>query len=102
MVTYYRVTGISWLMGKFLVDVPFYSMVNLVAGREVVPELMQSQFSGDKLATAALALLNDESARDRMKRNLEDVAARLTGDHDPMERAAEIARELLLKREASE
>jgi len=31
MVTYYRVTGFSWLMGKFLVDVPFYSMVNLVA-----------------------------------------------------------------------
>ena len=41
MVTFYRVTGVSWAIGKLLVDVPFYSMVNLIAGKRVVPELMQ-------------------------------------------------------------
>src|ERR1035441_2644638 len=49
MVTFYKVTAASWLAGKFLVDVPFYSMVNLIAGRAVVPELMQSQMSGGEL-----------------------------------------------------
>ena len=43
MVTFYKVTPPSWLAGKLLVDVPFYSMVNLIAGRAVVPELMQSR-----------------------------------------------------------
>ena len=42
MVTFYRVNRLSWLMGRLLVRVPFYSMVNLVAGRRVVPELIQS------------------------------------------------------------
>src|SRR5581483_4516572 len=37
MVTFYRVTPVRWIAGKFLVDVPFYSMVNLIAGRKVVP-----------------------------------------------------------------
>ena len=34
MVTFYRVTGISWAIGRLLVDVPFYSMVNLIAGKK--------------------------------------------------------------------
>src|ERR1039457_2332886 len=40
MVTFYKVTPPSWLAGKLLVRVPFYSMVNLIAGRAVVPELI--------------------------------------------------------------
>ena len=34
------------MIGKSLVDVPFYSMVNLVAGRAIVPELIQNDMSG--------------------------------------------------------
>jgi lipid-A-disaccharide synthase len=37
MITFYRVTWLSWVLGKPLVRVPFYSMVNLIAGRRVVP-----------------------------------------------------------------
>ena len=51
MVTFYKVTAASWLAGKFLVDVPFYSMVNLIAGRAVVPELMQ--ISNDRRKSGA-------------------------------------------------
>jgi lipid-A-disaccharide synthase len=97
MVTFYKVTGLSWWMGRFLVDVPFYSMVNLVAGEKVVPELMQAEFTAEKLAEAALPLLKDSEARDRMKSGLQRVAARLAGDCDPMQRAAGIARELIVR-----
>ena len=48
MVTFYRVTGLSWAIGKLLVDVPFYSMVNLIAQEKVVPELMQDEMTGDR------------------------------------------------------
>ena len=41
MVTFYRVNALSWILGRWLVKAPFLSMVNLVAGRRIVPELIQ-------------------------------------------------------------
>ena len=63
MVTFYRVTTPSWIAGKLLVRVPFYSMVNLIAGRPIVPELMQSEMTGAALAREAGRLLGDSAAR---------------------------------------
>ena len=55
MVTFYKVSPPSWMAGKFLVRVPFYSMVNLIAGRAVVPELMQGRMTGGALAARGAA-----------------------------------------------
>jgi lipid-A-disaccharide synthase len=90
MVTYYRVHPLSWTFGRRLVCVPHYTMVNLIAGRKVVPELMQDEMTGERLAGEAERLLTDEEARERMKRDLAEVAAKLTTRKDPLERAAEI------------
>jgi lipid-A-disaccharide synthase len=95
MVTYYRVTGVSWMLGKLLVRVPFYSMVNLVAGRQVVPELMQSEMTGDRIAREALRLLNDGAARERMRADLAEVARKLTAEGDAIKRAATVIEDLL-------
>jgi lipid-A-disaccharide synthase len=95
MVTFYKVAAASWLAGKFLVDVPFYSMVNLIAGRAVVPELMQSQMTGERIADEGLRLLRDASARDRMKAGLAAVRARLSGGEGAPRRAAVIVQEIL-------
>ena len=95
MITFYRVNGLSWLMGKLLVRVPFYSMVNLVAGHRIVPELMQGEMTGERLATEALALLENRSARDKMRRELSTVAQQLSGPQDPMEVAASLAEQHL-------
>jgi len=77
MVTFYRVTPPSWLAGKFLVRVPFYSMVNLIAGRALVPELMQGQMTGEAIAREAGRLLGDEAARAEMKAGLAEVREKL-------------------------
>jgi len=84
MVTFYRVNGLSWVLGKLLVRVPFYSMVNLVAGRQVVPELIQGDMTAQRLAAEACSLLNNAAARRRMREDLAEVAARLAGPEDPM------------------
>src|SRR5205807_1586273 len=57
MVTFYRVAPLSWTLGRRLVRVPFLTMVNLIAGRHVVPELMQSEATGARLAAEAERLL---------------------------------------------
>jgi len=95
MVTFYKVTAASWLMGRMLVRVPFYSMVNLIAGRAVVPELMQSQMTGERLASEALRLLRDVAARDAMRADLAVVTRNLAGSAPPMARAAAIVQELM-------
>ena len=90
MVTFYKVTPLSWMAGKFLVNVPFYSMVNLIAGRAVVPELMQGQMTGESLARETHRLLTDPVARQEMKQGLAEVRDKLAqaGDSAPRRAAA--------------
>ncbi len=95
MVTFYRVAPLTWLLGRRLVDVPFYSMVNLVAGRGIVPELIQNEMTGERLAAAAQRLLDDGDEREKMRQDLRVLADRLAGASDPMARAAELTRQVL-------
>jgi lipid-A-disaccharide synthase len=95
MITYYKVSPLSWLAGGFLVRVPFYSMVNLVAGRAVVPELMQRAMTGERLASEALRLLRDAGARERMREDLAEVAGRLSAKEHAMTKAAALVEELM-------
>ncbi len=98
MVTFYKVTTPSWLAGKVLVKVPFYCMVNLIAGRAVVPELIQGRMTGEALAREARRLLTDEAAREEMKAGLAEVRDRLmpqAGREPAQQRAAAIVYEIL-------
>jgi lipid-A-disaccharide synthase len=88
-VTYYKVTKATWLLGRPLVNVPFYSMVNLVAGEQVVPELIQDEMTGERIAAESLRLLNDPQARQTMLDGLARVSAALSTGHDPIEHAAD-------------
>jgi lipid-A-disaccharide synthase len=96
MVTFYKVTGLSWWMGRRLVNVPYYSMVNLVAGRQVVPELMQDNLTADALCREALELLDSPEKRSEMQAGLREVAERLSSAGDPVQHAAGIAAEMII------
>jgi lipid-A-disaccharide synthase len=104
MVTFYKVTTPSWLAGKLLVRVPFYTMVNLIAGRKVVPELMQSEFSAAALYREAVRLLDDSAARAEMRAGLAEVRHRLgaeSGEPPAQRRAAAIIHEILEGRQVA-
>jgi lipid-A-disaccharide synthase len=95
MVSFYRVNALSWMLGRWMVRAPFLSMVNLVAGRQVVPELIQGEMTGAGIADGAGRLLDDEKARTAMRADLGKVAAQLATSHDPMESAAEWVEKVL-------
>jgi lipid-A-disaccharide synthase len=76
-VVVYRVSPLTWLMGKFLVDVPYYSMVNLLAGKALIMELIQSDFTAQKVASQVEYLLDHPEARARIVEELRAVKARL-------------------------
>ncbi|HEV8146309.1 MAG TPA: lipid-A-disaccharide synthase [Bryobacteraceae bacterium] len=89
MVTFYKVNALSWMLGRWLVKAPFLSMVNLVAGRKVAPELIQGDMTGERIAREAIRLLENADERQQMREDLAEVARKLASDHDPMEAAAE-------------
>ncbi len=90
MVTFYRVNSLSWLAGRRLVKVPFLSMVNLIAERQIVPELIQHDMTAPNIAAAAEQLLTDDARADRMRQDLARVRTLLTSEGNPLERAGEI------------
>jgi lipid-A-disaccharide synthase len=73
----YRVSPLTWVLGRRLVNVPFFSMVNLIAGREVVPELVQQDFTPQNVAGRVQEILEDGPKRQAMIAGLAEVKAQL-------------------------
>ena len=89
MVTFYKVTPLTWWAGRRLVKVPYFSMVNLIAEREIVPELIQYDMTPARLAASVSELLSDERRREQMKSDLATLRVVLTSEGDPFRRAAD-------------
>lgn len=88
----YRVSGLTYLLGRSRVKVPHLAMVNLIAGERVVPELVQHDFSAENVVAEINKILPESADRERMLRGLAGVRARLRGhassDLPAAERAA--------------
>ncbi len=94
MIIVYKVSGLSYWLGKCLIHVKHIGLANLVAGKSIVPELIQHQVSAEKIARKALNLLSDDSALAEMRRELGCVT-QLLGAAGASKRAAEVAMSLL-------
>jgi lipid-A-disaccharide synthase len=92
----YRVSPLTYLLGKPRVKVPRFAMVNLIAGEEIVPELVQGDFTAGNIVNRLKATLPDGPPRERMLIGLERVKEQLRGPQDsapaqlPADRAAQI------------
>jgi lipid-A-disaccharide synthase len=84
----YRVSPLTYLLGRSRVKVPHFAMVNLIAAREVVPELVQHDFTAEKVVARLKEIVPDGPARERMVEGLAEVRALLRGSRmDPLEAA---------------
>jgi lipid-A-disaccharide synthase len=88
MVVVYRVGPLTYTLGKPLVHVDTYAMVNLIAGTRVVPELIQQDFTPEAAAAETLRVLTDPEHAAKVKADLAAVRARL-GTPGASRRAAE-------------
>src|SRR5208337_2145171 len=95
----YRVTPLTYWLGRPRVKVPHFAMVNLIAGKEVVPELVQHDFTVENVVSKLSEILIDGSTREEMIRGLAAVRVLLGGTSSdglqPAERAADIILKLL-------
>ena len=94
MVVVYRVSPLTATLAKPLVRTPYFAMVNLIAEKRVVPELVQHDFTPENVANETLQLLREPNAREAQRRGLEEVRARL-GPPGAVERAADEIAEML-------
>lgn len=67
LVTFYRISPLTFFFGRRLVRIKRFSMVNILAGREVVPELIQGRFTPNNVCARALEVLTDAGVRKNMK-----------------------------------
>ena len=87
----YRVSPLTYLLGRPRIKIPYFAMVNLIAGQEVVPELVQSDFTADNVVARIKEILPEGTARTRMIEGLNNVRKALrpsTEQGHPAERAA--------------
>ncbi|MFZ0274026.1 MAG: lipid-A-disaccharide synthase [Acidobacteriaceae bacterium] len=98
----YRISPLSYAVAKRVVDVPHVAMVNLIAGKRIVPELIQGDFTADAVVSHLRPLLDQEEARVRMQTNLRRVGEMLRGEQSAVGRVAQITCEMLRKRSTPE
>ena len=89
MIIVYRVSPISWLLGKMLIKLKNIGLVNIVAGRQIVPELLQSEVTAARLAAEGVSLLGDKTLMEETIKKLLMVKDSL-GKMGASKRAAEI------------
>jgi lipid-A-disaccharide synthase len=101
----YRVSPLTYLLGRPRIKVSHFAMVNLIAGEQVVPELVQQDFTVEKVVAGMNEILPYGPARDKMIEGLASVKLRLRGPASkathPTDRAAEMVLGLLHGRPVS-
>jgi lipid-A-disaccharide synthase len=98
----YRVSPLTYMLGKPRVKVPRFAMVNLIADEEVIPELVQDDFTAQNVVAHLQDMLLDRRTRDRMAKSLAEVKFHLRAPEStlgvvrhPADRAAEIILKML-------
>jgi lipid-A-disaccharide synthase len=79
MVVVYRVSPITYRLGRPLLKLDTFAMVNLIAGDRIVPELIQDAFTPSAVADEAVSMLTDRDRSQRIREGLARVRAKLGG-----------------------
>jgi lipid-A-disaccharide synthase len=73
----YRIGGATWLLGKLLLRVRMFGLVNIIMGEEIVPELFQARMTPENISEVTLKLMDDVWTQSRIRGNYERLRRRL-------------------------
>ncbi len=95
VIAFYRVSPLTYYPFRRLLKICNYSIVNILAGKRIIPELIQRQFTGERLAQEAVELLSSENARAEMKAEFQRIAESLGQESASVHVAAELEKLIL-------
>jgi lipid-A-disaccharide synthase len=95
-VVVYRLAPLTWLLGRRLVKLDTFAMANLIAGRRIVPELIQSNLTATNIVHELQNMLPDGPHRSRMIADLNAVQEKLRENNHLEPPAARAARAILM------
>ena len=90
MLVIYKTSWLTYWLGRFLIQLPYLSMVNVLAGEKVVPEFLQGAMEPERLAKAALQILRNPKGAEAMAGRIRDVAKKLGGPGAAARAAVEV------------
>ena len=88
LISVFKISILTWIIGQYLVQVPHYCLVNLIAGKKIVPELYQAEFNEETLFDEITKFLDDEALLNRARIELAEVRTKL-GSGGALARAAD-------------
>jgi lipid-A-disaccharide synthase len=94
MIIVYKMSPFSFLMGRMFVNVSHIGLANIIAGRTIVPELIQSDANPEQMAKELLAILTDEERKLQIRKDLSGIREKL-GSPGAARRAAQSAMEIM-------
>ena len=77
MVIIYKVQPLTWTLFRGLVKIPNIGMANIIAGKRIVPELLQDKASPENIADQTLAILSNREKFEEIKKELSKVREKL-------------------------
>ncbi|MGZ4998625.1 MAG: lipid-A-disaccharide synthase, partial [Methylobacter sp.] len=95
MVIAYKLSPLTYWLGRLLVNTPFIGLPNIVSGKGIIKELIQHDATADQLAAEITQILTDKAYADEMRRNLGQVKQQL-GQGGGSKNMAQLALEMLL------
>ncbi len=93
-IAFYRLSHLSYLIVKALAKVRHASIVNILAGKEIIPELLQSEFNKNNIVEKTLFLLNSENEREKIREEFKRIKDTL-GDEGAISKSAKAIVEFL-------
>lgn len=94
MVIIYRLSPITYLIGRMLVKIKCFGLANIVVGRKVVPELLQAEVTPQRIALEAKKILQDHAKREEIKDEFRLITDKL-GGRGASQRVARIALQMM-------
>ena len=76
-VVIYKIAALTYLLGKIVVKIPYISLPNIVAGRKIVPELLQYEVTAENIAKEALPMLTDPAVHTAIVNDLIEMRQKL-------------------------
>jgi len=100
LISFYRILPLTYSLGKRFVHIKNYSIVNILAGRKIIPELIQKNFTPENIFQKTKEILLSEKSRSRMIENFKSIKIILGGRQASLNAARELEKIIPVKKES--